>query len=160
MKKLILGCLLLFTLAACEPAGPTKSFDQHTGFETTASSKAVVYTRNALIASWTVTGQAATSVKNGQRLYAVNYHYTGDGWAFIDKAWMNGSQLNLEQGERRVGTCSQYGCTNHEQGIVVLSEKTFRQAAKTGMEFQLAGSRASFVVSYPAKLFQEVLSTM
>ena len=108
-------------------------------------------TRGYFVRGW-ISHSAATQQALGERhqIYVVGIF---SDWAFLEHAFAAGKRLDLTQIDRKVGTCSRFGCTVYEDVGINLTGNELAAAMLTGLDFEVSGRSGSLRLSIPATCF-------
>jgi len=75
-------------------------------------------------------------------------------WAFLDRAYANGRELNVTPISRDVGSCSSYGCTVHEHIGINITLAELLEYQGTGLNVKISGNKGSITIAIPAVYFK------
>ena len=79
-------------------------------------------------------------------------------WAFLNRAYSHGRNLDLIEISRDVVSCSGYGCSLREDVAINFSIKEVREIAqRTTYELKIIGQRGSIEISAPGNYFRGFL---
>lgn len=81
-------------------------------------------------------------------------------WVFFDKAYdSDGKALETKVLDRRVDTCTKYGCTRTESVAITLP-RGYLTSHASGLKVQISGKGGNYVVAIPAGYIQGFLTAM
>jgi hypothetical protein len=153
--RLMLPLFLL--LWACTPVSRPGSteFNPHTEVFAARSAEFAYYPAPRQIVVLT----AAILQAGKARRYVIltRVGLAGPNFPKLSGAWREGRALDYERLDTRYGGCIDL-CKREEVGVITLSEAEFREAARNGLEFQLAGPRVAYTLVLPASAFAEALA--
>lgn len=95
------------------------------------------------------------SLDNHFQIYVTAYFPE---WAFLQQAYASGKPIDTVLIDRKVMSCSRYGCGVMESVGVNLTREQMTKYAENGLSFQVSGKSDSVVMSIPSQYFAAILS--
>lgn len=153
-RTLIIAGIISVALTACVETTPQVVYDKHTN-------QTVVFSRTVDAYSGLLSFVKARTFYNKEMGYGVETLISNYGWIHPQEVWSFGKKFPYKNTTTDVGMCGGAGgCITTEKGLFILSEADFKQAARTGIEFKIIGTKGSFVGKIAAEQFSEVLGLM
>lgn len=138
-------------------AATTVEPDPHTGL-TKVAGPPIFHDNNILGKVYFLRGWKSKNLSDDSGSIQVYVLARFDKWAFLDTAYANGKKLDTSQIDRKVGSCSGYGCSLQETIGINLNISQLRDYAKNGLSFKVLGKRDSITMIIPAGYFSGFLA--
>jgi len=140
----------------------TVSYDPHEDIVTVKGP--IIYVQNNIfgptyfLRAWGSRGSSGSVNLTSCQLYV---HATFDDWAFLDRAYSQGTSYDVTQIDSKVGSCSSYGgCSVSEDiGVNLPIAECKERGESSGFDVKVSGSGGSLVVDVPASYFRVVIDT-